>query len=415
MEYIHRAVDRRLDVLAAHFPAIAIDGPKAVGKTETARRRVRTVFRMDSEDDQNRFLAVDLVNETRRGPLLIDEWQRLPQSWDLVRRAVDNGAPPGSIYLTGSATPQAGVTTHTGAGRIMSVRLRPLGLCELTVNPAAISLTALCEGGIAIEGQSDTDLAGYLTKMYTTGFPAAMGFPADMQQEFLASYAARIVDRELPAQGYTIRNRFGLQSWLHAYAQVTGTDASYSEILARATEGSGDAPSKRTTAVYREKLDEIWMFDELPAWESPTHQIPGQTRSPKHYLADVALGLHLAGIRRSSLNTSENSGLLGRFFEAYAVHSLRVAATAAGLRSGHVRTKKRAHEVDLVLETLDGRVLAFEIKLAGSIRDEDVRHLHWLRTIVGDDLVEAAVVYTGTHAYRRPDGVAVIPLALIGV
>ncbi|MDY6049053.1 MAG: DUF4143 domain-containing protein [Corynebacterium sp.] len=267
------------------------------------------------------------------GPLLIDEWQRLPQSWDLVRRAVDNGAPPGSIYLTGSATPQAGVTTHTGAGRIMSVRLRPIGLCELTPNPAAISVTSLCEGGAAIEGESDTDLAGYLTLLYITGFPQPR-HPAGMQQEFLATYVARIVDRELPAQGYTIRNRFGLQSWLHAYAQVTGTDASYSEILARATEGSGDAPSKRTTAVYREKLDEIWMLDELPAWESPTHRIPGQTRSPKHYLADVALGLHLAGIRPSSLNTSENAGLLGRFFEAYAVHSLRVAATAAGHRRG---------------------------------------------------------------------------------
>ncbi|WP_231910104.1 ATP-binding protein [Corynebacterium cystitidis] len=413
MSYRVRALDQRLDYLAQYFTAIAIEGPKAVGKTETALRRVGEVFRMDSADDRDRFLATDLLSKTEQNPILIDEWQLLPESWDIVRRTVDAGAPPGSIFLTGSATPAPGVTTHTGAGRIMTARLRPFGLCETTPEEDAISLGDLLTGETQIEAEATFTLDDYIRELATTGLPAASALPSHAQSDFLSGYVQRIVDRELPAQGYTVRNRQGLLSWLRAYARATGTDASYTQLLARATAGDGNAPSKRTTAVYREKLSEIWMVDPLPAWDSLFHLIPRQTVAPKHYLADVALSLYFAGIRPRQLNTSQNASRFGQFFESFAVHSARVAGSAHGLKASHVRTKGGEREIDLVLESRDGAVLAFEMKLAGRIRDEDVRHLTWLRDQLGEDLVEAVVLYTGRYAYRRPDGVAVIPLSLL--
>lgn len=413
MNYVLRSLDHRLDFLAEHFSAIAIEGPKAVGKTETAMRRVDEVFHMDSPDDRNRFLAIDLVARAHESPLLIDEWQLLPESWDVVRRTVDAGIPQGSIFLTGSATPAPGITTHTGAGRIMTARMRPLGMCEVTSETSTISLGEIIAGGANITGESSCVLEDYIRALGTTGMPGAAKLPNLAMTEFIAAYIQRIVDRELPAQGYTVRNRSGLLGWMRSYARFTGTDASYTELLARATAGDGDAPSQRTTAVYREKLSEIWMVDPLPAWDSLFHRIPRLTVAPKHYLVDTAMALFLAGVRPRQLDSTQNASKLGQFFEALAVHSVRVAASAHGLSSSHVRTKGGEREIDLVLESHDGGVIAFEMKLAGTIRDDDVRHLTWFREQLGGDLIDAVVLYTGRHAYRRPDGIAVIPLSLL--
>src|SRR5688500_7667128 len=123
--YRRRVVDDELDELLGALPALAIEGPKGVGKTRTALQRAGAVHRLDDPAE----LAVAQADPRRllegKPPVLIDEWQRLPEVWDLVRRAVDDGAAPGSFILTGSAVPDP-LPTHSGAGRIVSVRMRPL-------------------------------------------------------------------------------------------------------------------------------------------------------------------------------------------------------------------------------------------------------------------------------------------------
>ena len=127
--YTPRIVDAELDELLAVLPAVSIDGPKAVGKTVTASRRAETTFRLDEAGDREIIDADPTQLETTAGTVLIDEWQRLPAVWDHVRRKVDDGADPGRYLLTGSAAP-AGAPVHSGAGRIVSVRMRPLTLDE---------------------------------------------------------------------------------------------------------------------------------------------------------------------------------------------------------------------------------------------------------------------------------------------
>src|ERR1035437_9537165 len=124
--YLHRVLDDELDEKSAEFAAISIEGPKGVGKTETAQRRARTDYRLDGPPGQ-------VVPANPQGvlsgepPILIDEWQRVPATWDVIRRAVDDGAPPGSYLLAGSASEHG---AHTGAGRILTLRMRPLTLSE---------------------------------------------------------------------------------------------------------------------------------------------------------------------------------------------------------------------------------------------------------------------------------------------
>ena len=147
MEYLPRTVDLELDELLPLAPAIAIDGPKGVGKTDTARRRATTTWLLDDED-QRRIAAADFgLTAVPSGTLLLDEWQKLPRVWDSVRRRVDAGAPPGSYLLTGSATPTDAAGTHSGAGRILSLRMRPMALPERGRAAPTVSLARLLEGG----------------------------------------------------------------------------------------------------------------------------------------------------------------------------------------------------------------------------------------------------------------------------
>ncbi len=143
--YQPRILDRELDELLTGAAAVEIVGPRAVGKTETARRRASTIFELDHEPTRAVLAAAPDRLVTSPPPILIDEWQRMPMSWDLVRRAVDRDRTPGQFLLTGSAAPRE-VPTHPGAGRIVSVRMRPMTLVERGVGEPSVSLAALLSG-----------------------------------------------------------------------------------------------------------------------------------------------------------------------------------------------------------------------------------------------------------------------------
>lgn len=408
MSYLRRAIDSQLDQLLPHISAIALEGPKAVGKTYTATNRADSILRLDAPSDQQ-ILQADPQFASLPGRILIDEWQRLPESWDYVRRAVDAGAPKGRFLLTGSATPVSGTHIHSGAGRILSLRMRPMALFERGQEEPTVSMARLLSGSADIVGETTLGLADYIAAIATSGFPDLLGSPEIVHNAQLDSYISRIVDRDLPDQGYSARSRDTLLSWMAAYASATSTTTSYTEILNAATPGQAVKPAKTTTSLYRDKLSQIWMLDPVPAWSG----VPRVAKSAKHHLADPALALRLTRISASSLTTTRNSQFLGRLFESLATLSVRVAAEASFATVSHLRTLKGEHEVDLIAQGQDGRVVGIEVKLTANVKDEDVRHLHWLHD-QRPDIADLIIVTTGPRAYRRADGIAVVPLALLG-
>ena len=170
-EYLPRLVDSELDELMPELSAIALEGPKGVGKTETAQRRARTVHYLD-EPAQRAIAEADPAQVLSGAPpLLLDEWQRVPAVWDAVRRAVDREDTPGRFLLTGSAGP-ATKPTHSGAGRIVTVRMRPLSLSERGVGLPSVSLKELLRGGRPeVEGKTNVTLADYVREIVNSGFP----------------------------------------------------------------------------------------------------------------------------------------------------------------------------------------------------------------------------------------------------
>jgi len=405
---------------------VSIEGAKAVGKTATALQRAETTYRLD-DDRQRELIEADssrLLEGER--PILIDEWQRLPGSWDVVRREVDKpDSAPGSFLLTGSASPAAGTNFHSGAGRIVSVRMRPLTLSERGVASPAVSLAELLEGGRQpLTGETQLRLTDYADEILASGFPGLRGLPARALRAQLDGYIDRIVEREFPQLGLNLRNPAALRRWLTAYAAASSTTAKYEAIRDAATSGEGEKPSKVTVGPYRDALERLWVVDPVPAWAPTRNHLRRLSLAPKHQLADPALAARLTGVgvgallrgaeTPSAAAIPRDGTFLGALFESLVTNDIRAYAQAAETKVGHLRTAGGEKEIDLIVERSDGRVLAIEVKLSATVNDDHLDHLKWLGERIGDDLLDAVVINTGRYAYRRRDGIAVIPAALLG-
>jgi len=301
--------------------------------------------------------------------------------------------------------------------------MRPFTLVERQVERPTVSMSDLLTGSKpAIHGSTRITLDDYVTEIMVGGFPAMRMSLGRAHRTALDGYLDRIVDRDFPEAGQVIRNPDGLKRWMTAYAAATATPASFETIRDAATSGQREKPAKTTTTSYRETLERLWILDPIPAWLPTNNYFTKLTHGPKHHLADPALAARLLGISAEALLEGESAGplisregtLLGCLFESFVALSVRVFAQAAEARVHHLRTKQGDREIDFIVVRPDQRVLALEVKLSQVVDDNDVRHLHWLAKKIGPNLLDAAVISTGPYAYRRADGIAVIPAALLG-
>ena len=424
-DYWRRLVDDELDALA-ELPAICLEGPRAVGKTTTALQRASSRFDLDDASVRETVSGDPRRVITAPPPVVVDEWQRLPAVWDLVRRAVDANPAPGRFLLAGSAPP-ATLPTHSGAGRIVGVRMRPLALFERRDNKlwtaTTVSLRALLSGQRPeIAGRTEARLADYVEEILKSGFPATRRLSQRARRAALGGYINRIVERDIAESGRDIRNPSALRRWLAAYAAATGTTASFEKIRDAATSGQGDKPSRKAATPYLDTLERLFIVDPLVAWAPTRNQLARLSLGPKHFMADPALAAQLLRVDDDMLLRGESNGppmprhgtLLGALFESLMALNLTVYAQLSEASVGHLRQWGGKREIDFIVTARDGRVVAFETKLSQVARDHDVRHLRWLRQEIGDELADAVVITTGSEAYRRRDGIAVVPAALLG-
>lgn len=420
--YRPRIVDNELDELLSALAAIAIEGPKGVGKTATAERRADVIYELVDVEQKN-LLAADPGRINRaHGTVLIDEWQRYPAIWDDVRRNVDRDPRPARFILAGSAAPVT-APVHSGAGRIVQVRMRPMSLAERDLDAPTVSLAGLLAGDRdTIDGDASLELPDYVEEILRSGFPGIQDLPHRARRAQLDGYIARIIDRDFADQSHPIRRPATLRAWLEAFAAATATTAAYNAILDAATPGESEKPAKTTTIAYRNVLSQLWLLDPVPGWLPVDNQIARLAQAPKHHLADPALAARLLDLDAETLLAASARGrrkahgraMIGPLFESLIALSLHVYAQAAEAKVHHLRTRDADHEIDFIITGPGGRVVAFEVKVGRTVDDRDVAHLHWLRDKIGDLLIDAAVITTGPHAYRRTDGIAVIPASLLG-
>lgn len=421
-DYITRYADLWLEEMLPYLKAIAVEGAKGVGKTRTAEQHAKNVYKVDQLSVRESIEADYELLSAGPFPTLIDEWQYLPEIWDRVRRMVDDGIPPGSIILTGSRQSN-NLSLHSGAGRIVRYRMRPLSLAERFPATEKITLKNCFVGENPDQPRLNSEItfSDYMYEILRTGFPDINAAPDVIRDSLIDSYIDNIATREFKAQGIELRQPEALIRWMRAYAAATGTTTSYNKILDAATPGEGNKPARKTTTAYREALSSLWLIDDLPYWGEGEDFFGRLKQTPKHYLADPGLEARLLGLnaqdlirgREKTANDSEYGSIAGRLFESLCALSVRTYSSQIGARAYYLRTEKGRQEIDLIVEK-DRKLVIIEVKMGATVSDEDVRHLNWFEEKIGDRVKEKIVLTTGDRAYRRQDGVLVIPAALFG-
>jgi predicted AAA+ superfamily ATPase len=240
----------------------------------------------------------------------------------------------------------------------------------------------------------------------------------------LNSYLTLIVEKDFEELGRRVHRPETLRHWMTAYAAASSTTASFETIRRAATSNDNEKPAKATVVPYRDALKRLFILDPVPAWR-PSNPLRELSDAEKHQLVDPALAARLVRATAARLLSGQASGpavprdgtQLGAFFESLVTQSVRTyvaAAENAEPEVRHFRTHRGDHEVDLIVEREDGAVLAIEVKLTAVPDNKDVRHLNWLAGQLGGGVIDRVIITTGNYAYRRSDGVAVVPAALLG-
>jgi predicted AAA+ superfamily ATPase len=421
--YLRRVVDTELDLHLAGAEAISMEGPRGVGKTRTATERSATIF--DLADRATRIAVEADPSLVLAGPypVLVDEWQLVPDVWDTIRRAVDRSrGEPGRFILTGSALPKQ-EPAHPGTGRILSIRRRPMSLPERGVATPTVSLAGLLTGARSpLSGETALRAADYAHEIVGSGLPGLRGIPERTARAQLDTHISRVIDRDYTELGgERLRNRVALRRWLASYAAGVSTTSSLETIRDGAAANQGPAPSRATVQRYLDVLERLWLVEPVPGWTPASPGFARLTAAPKHQLTDPAFAARLLGAGAGAMLASAPSPvgirhpemLLGAMFESLATLSVRVFAQSAEARVYHYRTQRGEREVDLIVERDDQRFVAIEVKSARAVSDDDGKHLRRLQEQAGDAMLDGIIVSTGPLAYRRKDGIGVAPLGLL--
>lgn len=413
--YLPRFADNELTARLRATGAVLIEGPRGCGKTQTALRAARSAVRLDRDvaARQAGELNPALLLDGKR-PRLIDEWQLVKDVWNEIRGDVDDHPEePGRYILAGSAVPPDDETRHTGSLRITRLRLRPMSLAESGHSTRAVSLGDLFAGGEAKASDPGLDLHTLVERIVVGGWPALLRRnPADAMiatQGYLDETRRVDLGRLEGAK----RDPENLARVIRSLARNTATEASARTIAADVAGAEGGI-DYHTVIDYTNALTRVFVVEDLPAW-SPALRSSGPLRSSvtRHFadpsLAAAALG---AGVERL-LGDPETLGLL---FESLVVRDLRVYGQAIGASVWHYRDAQGV-EADAILEMRDGRWAALEVKLGQAKIDEGAKSL--LRVVEHVDTDRhgrpafLAVVTGWGYAYRRPDGVFVIPIGAL--
>lgn len=415
--YLPRLADHELATRLRATGAVLIEGPRGCGKTQTALKAAKSAVRLDRDVAARGAGELDpallLVGEK---PRLIDEWQLVQGVWNEVRGDVDDHPDaPGRYILAGSAVPADDQTRHTGALRITRLRLRPMSLLESGHSTGTVSLGKLFEGGKARSPESGLDLRGLVERIVIGGWPALLGRDPAAAMLATQGYLDETRRVDLGRIEGPKRDPENVARVIRSLARNTSTRASARAIAADVAGAEGRI-DYHTVIEYSDALSRLFVVEDLPAW-SPSLRSSGPLRSAatRHFadpsLAAAALG---AGVERL-LGDTETLGLL---FESLVIRDLRVYGQAIDASVSHYRDATGA-EADAILEMRDGRWAALEVKLGQGKVDEGAKSL--LRVVDHIDTDRhgqpafLAVVTGWGYAYRRPDGVLVIPIGTLGV
>jgi uncharacterized protein len=410
--YRPRMADMYLAALFADFPAVMITGARAAGKTTTAAQHVEQIVRLDQPGVAAAYRAdPDAALRRAAHPVLLDEWQEVPEVLAAVKRSVDRDATPGQFFLTGSVRAELGNEMWAGTGRIVRMNMYPLVERELRPHP-------------------DLGRSSFLARLATSGVDELIVPPG---APTIDDYVAMAVRGGFPEVAYRERSQRARTTWLTSYLDdlvtrdAAALDAAkdpvklrrYLSVLALNNAGApSDATlyraadvNAKTAAGYDQLLRNLFVLDVVPAWAN--NRLNRLVKQGKRYMVDSGLAAAAAGLDAPTM--LGDGALLGRYFDAFAAAQLRTEMVLSHPRPAfhHLRDDGGRREIDLVVELGAGRVIGLEFKAGSAPTEGDAKHLFWLRDELGKDFTAGVVIHSGPAVYELGDRVYAVPLCAV--
>lgn len=412
MNYVPRLADAHLRALLSEFSALLVTGPRSSGKTTTAQQHSKTVLRLDEPGTASAVEAdPDAAIRSLAEPVLIDEWQLAPAVLGAIKRSVDTdlSSRPGRFVVTGSVHGDLESPTWPGTGRLIRFAMTGLTGRELLgrdlTRPPFLDLVAEHGAdGLRVPAGKRTDLRDYVALAVRGGFPeAAQRSSERMIRNWAIGYLEQLFVRDLPGIDGS-RDPARLRRYFTAYALNTAGVTSETKIAAAAD----IAP--KTAAAYERLLHNLFIVDSVPAWSS--NRIKRLSKAPKRFVVDTSL--IAATLKLGTDGIMRDGDILGRLLETFVAAQLR-----AELQLGHqaqlyhLRDQNGEREIDLIAELDVNRIIAIEVKATSAPRENDARHLKWLRDELGTRFVTGVVFHTGPQIFQLGERIVAAPISTL--
>ena len=419
-EYKRRVIDKSIDTYLQVSGAICVEGPKWCGKTWTSAYHSNSEYLVGDPTNNfsNRQLAELNPSLILQGdtPRLIDEWQEVPSIWDATRSEVDKRHKKGQIILTGSSTPKTKGIMHSGAGRIVKLRMNTMSLYESGDSSGKVSLSELCDGKLDMQLLEEVSLEKIATCIVRGGWPENIAINAEIAHLMPRAYMDTVVDEDLNNLDDDVEyNKHKVQLLLRSLARNESTTVSDLSLLKDIQQQDSESMSRNTIAKYLEALERLFLFNNQAPFSPNLRSSLRVKQSEKRHFSDPAMACALLNITPDKLLSDLNT--FGFLFESLVERDLSIYAQAFGAKLFHYQDYKN-NEIDAVIELEDGDWCAFEIKLGAKKIDEGAENL----IKVCNDIVEnggkapkimCVICGLSNAAYVRPDGVFVVPITAL--
>ncbi len=419
--YKERIIDKKIDRYMNMYGGVCVEGPKWCGKTWTSRNHV--VSEISIGDPEGSFKNKQLAEMNPslvlygENPRLIDEWHTVPALWDAVRFEVDKTGGKGQFILTGSSTPVKRGIFHSGTGRIGKLSMRTMSLYEMGKSSGTVSLMDLFDNSEMCIPLSDVRYDDLIEYVLRGGWPRLLDYPLEDAMQMTRDYLDNIPD-DLEKRDGIHRDKRKVKALIRALGRCESNMTSKTTLMKgieELSEDSNDASSCVTISNYLDCFSGVFLTEDQPAFENKLRSSVKALKNPKRHFSDPSLAAAAIEATKETLRSDPNT--FGYLFESLCVHDLRVYADASNGRVYHYHDEKN-YEADAVVELPDGRWGLFEIKLGFNQVDAAAKSLLSLKrkfeSETGSKPTFLCVICgLSNAAFRRPDGVYVVPVTAL--
>ena len=399
--------------------AVLIEGPKACGKTTTAEMQASSIIYInDPKQFQQNLILSEIDPEVLLegdNPRLIDEWQLTPKLWDAIRFSIDHRRKFGLYILTGSAVPaNTDEIHHTGTGRFSWMKMRPMSLYESGESTGEVSLSSLFNNPeTAVRGTASLSLKDIEFLICRGGWPLSLDVSSDVALRQSVDYVDAVINEDISRVDGVKKKTSLVRRLMRVLARNQGTQVTIDSLVKDVSANETVENSRNTIASYLNALKKIFVIEDMEAWNPKLRSKTAVRTSDTRYFIDPSIAT--ASLRLGPGDLIADIETMGFMFETLAVRDLRVYADAIDADVYHYRDKSNL-ECDAVVHCRNGKYGLIEIKLGGdSLIDKGVESLLKLRKNIDFEKMSSpsflmVLTAVGSRAYRRPDGVLVVPI-----